>query len=84
MFVKQKGEPYWSISIHDTSTYEETKRFISALLDNLRTKSNRIHDILDRKHNDWYSIYLRDQTEVNKIFEERNMANSLEYDGSIG
>ena len=61
----------WSISQHDSTTFEETKRIIAALLDNIRTKSNRAPYVLEEKHKDWYSIYLRDQDKIKAIFEER-------------
>jgi hypothetical protein len=61
----------WSIRKHDKETYEETKRFIAAVLDNIRTKSSRSPYLLDGKHKDWFSIYIRDQNELKVIFEKR-------------
>lgn len=58
----------WSICPHDPKTFEETNRFISAVLDNVRTKSNRAPYKLDENHRDWLSIYLRDQNEIRNRF----------------
>ena len=41
---------------------EETKAFIAVLLDNVRTHSQRKYLHLLKRHNDWLSIYTRDQT----------------------
>jgi len=41
---------------------EETKAFIAVLLDNLRTHSQIKYLHLLKRHNDWLSIYTRDQT----------------------
>ncbi len=40
---------------------EETKAFIAPLLDNIRTISERRHSHIIERHNDWFSIYIRDQ-----------------------
>jgi hypothetical protein len=58
----------WSICHHDPTTFEESKRFIAALLDNIRTKSNRPPYKFDEKHKDWLSIYLRDQDGIKNHF----------------
>lgn len=52
---------------------EETKAFVAVLLDNIRTYSQRWYLWLmnAREHNDWLSIYTRDQGGVKKIFEQR-------------
>ena len=67
----------WSICEHDPQTFEETKRFIAAILDNVRTKSNRPPYKLDENHKDWLSIYLRDQEEIRKHFNKINEELSL-------
>jgi hypothetical protein len=64
-WLRTKG---WSICQHDPQTYEETKRFIAAILDNIRTKSNRPPYRLDENHKDWLSIYLRDQDGIKDHF----------------
>ena len=61
----------WTICNHNPDTYEETKRFIAVLLDNIRTKASRAPYLLDGKHRDWFSIYLRDQGGLKPIFEQK-------------
>lgn len=62
------GLNHWRISKHDKETFEETKRFIASYLDNIRTKSTREPYLLDGKHRDWLSIYLRDQDPIKDHF----------------
>jgi len=51
---------------------EETKAFIGVLLDNIRTFSQKRYLSLSLvKHKDWLGIYIRDQTTIRKIFEEK-------------
>lgn len=58
----------WSLAKADNVTYNETKRFISVLLDNIRTYSEkRINLLLGDKHKDWLSIYTREQ----ELFQNR-------------
>lgn len=40
----------------------ETKAFIAPLLDNIRTISQKRYSHITGRHNDWFSIYTRDQT----------------------
>ena len=67
-WLRTKG---WSICRHNPETYEETKRFIAAILDNIRTKSNRLPYKLDENHKDWLSIYLRDQEGIRNHFNQK-------------
>lgn len=61
--LKDRG---WSRSTNNTN-FEETKRFISIFLDNLRTRSElRLQYMSQFTHKDWLSIYIRDQ----KLLEE--------------
>ena len=56
----------WSMS-SQKGNFEETKRFIAAFLDNLRTRSeNRLQHMSQFAHKDWIGIYIRDQ----KLFDE--------------
>lgn len=64
-WLRTKG---WSICKHNPITFEETKRFVAAILDNVRTKSNRLPYKLDENHKDWLSIYLRDQDGIKRHF----------------
>lgn len=49
---------------------EETKAFMSILLDNIRTRSQQRYLHLT-EHIDWLGIYTRDQSGMKEIFEER-------------
>lgn len=62
--------PEGSLKLVDKNN-EETKAFITVLLDNIRTLSQRRYLSLVR-HTDWLSIYLRDQSGIRRIFEQRN------------
>lgn len=45
---------------HGDDDFEETKRFVAALLDNVRTKAERRYQmLLTAKHRDWLSVYTR-------------------------
>lgn len=51
---------------------EETKAFLAILLDNLRTRAQRRYlSLVNDRHIDWLSVYVRDQVGIKKIFEER-------------
>ena len=56
MNVTPKG---WRIALHDDN-YEEVKRFIAVLIDNIRRKSAKRMEYLN-KHRDWLSNYIRDK-----------------------
>ncbi|HEX3037325.1 MAG TPA: DUF6602 domain-containing protein [Thermodesulfobacteriota bacterium] len=56
--VAQRG---WVFHDRDEKTHEETKAFISVLLDNIRTQSVRRVKAFERAHRDWLSIYIRHQ-----------------------
>lgn len=60
----------WRLERAEPETHEEVKRFIAILLDNIRTHSEVRYRKLARKHNDWLSIYLRDQDEIREYFEK--------------
>lgn len=57
MNVTSKG---WRVALHDDN-YEEVKRFMAVLIDNIRTKSAKKLEILN-KHRDWISNYIRDKS----------------------
>lgn len=59
----------WCVSNHD-ETYEETKRFIAVLLDNIRTISTKTSYYLDSFHKDWLGIYIRDQETIRDYFKK--------------
>ncbi len=61
----------WGLKGAETETHEEVKRFVAILLDNIRTRSEVRYRKLARKHNDWLSIYLRDQDEIREYFEKK-------------
>lgn len=65
------GENGWSKQDADPLTNEETKRFISVLLDNVRTRSEVRLKVMSEAHKDWLGIYTRDQVGIAKIFTER-------------
>ena len=67
-WIRTKG---WSFREYEPETFEETKRFIAVILDNIRTKSNRPPYIIDDKHKDWLSIYIRDQEEIRDFFRKK-------------
>ncbi|MCA8996511.1 MAG: hypothetical protein KDA80_05995 [Planctomycetaceae bacterium] len=48
----------WQVQKGDQD-FEETKRFMAALLDNVRTKAERRYSMLTKKHRDWLSVYTR-------------------------
>lgn len=53
----------WSCKMKDNYR-NETKRFISILLDNIHTKAAKKYELVSRQHNDWLSKYLRDQNSI--------------------
>lgn len=54
-----RTESGWNFQVHDSETYEETKRFFAVVLDNIRTLSQkRMEDL--REHKDWLGSYIRD------------------------
>lgn len=61
----------WKIQTHDSVTFEETKRFLSVLIDNIRTMSNKDPYQLSDVHEDWLSIYLRDQPGIKAHFNKK-------------
>jgi hypothetical protein len=63
--------PNWRVSAHVPITYEETKRFLAVLIDNIRTLSNKDPYRLSDVHEDWLSIYLRDQEIVREQFRRK-------------
>jgi len=52
-----------------TENYEEVKRFLFSLLDNIRTKANEKNFCYTDQHRDWFSLYARDQIEVKRFLE---------------
>ncbi|MBN2441126.1 MAG: hypothetical protein JXJ04_07260 [Spirochaetales bacterium] len=65
--------PTWSFQQADNETHEETKKFIALLLDNIRTRSEEMyHKLMDNKHRDFFSIYLRDQKTIRDYFEKKS------------
>ncbi len=62
----------WRFTPHDHDTFEETKRFIAIMLDNIRTRSTKFPYRLEDKHKDWLSIYTRDQEKIRKYFERNS------------
>ncbi|MBN1618881.1 MAG: hypothetical protein JXQ26_07105 [Tissierellales bacterium] len=63
-----KVESEWKYSFA-TETYEEVKRFLFSLLDNIRTKAVEKDTYYSLQHRDWYSLYARDQLEVRQFLE---------------
>jgi hypothetical protein len=61
----------WKFSPCNAVTFEETKRFISVILDNIRTKSTKEPYLLIGKHKDWLSVYLRDQDHITEYLEKK-------------
>jgi len=56
------GTKGWFRTAHDSETYEEVKRFIALLLDNVRTKAQeRIGYLAGEDHRDWFSTYIRER-----------------------
>ena len=47
--------------------YQQTKAFFSILLDNIRTPAHKRYFSVIGRHNDWFSLYLRDQN-LSKFF----------------
>jgi len=50
---------------------EETKAFFAVLLDNIRTLSRNRY-LARRKHDDWLSVYTRDQPGIEKLFKRKS------------
>jgi len=50
----------WTLKMGDDE-YEETKRYIAVILDNIRTKSIERNLFLNAIHRDWLSEYIRNQ-----------------------
>ena len=57
-------------AIHLRSEYlENTKAYVAILLDNIRSHAQqRYLRLLQRPHKDWFSIYLRDQETLERLF----------------
>ena len=56
------GRKGWSIQFHKSEAYEETKRFIALLLDNVRTRAQeRVRYLAGEEHRDWFSAYIREE-----------------------
>ena len=56
------GKNGWSMQLHTPETYEEAKRFIALLLDNVRTKAHeRVRYLAGEDHRDWFSAYIREK-----------------------
>ncbi|MHA1252502.1 MAG: DUF6602 domain-containing protein [Candidatus Helarchaeota archaeon] len=62
-WIKMKNTG-WTAHLVD-KTNHETKRFITVLLDNIRTLAERRLKILSERHNDWLGIYIREQNLFN-------------------
>ena len=60
----------WCVCNHD-EFFEETKRFIAILLDNIRTLSTNPPYNFDRFHKDWLGIYIRDQPAIKEYFKNK-------------
>jgi len=55
------GTKGWTIGTDDSGRYNETKRFLALLLDNIRTHAEmRYSYFISGKHLDWFSRYIRD------------------------
>ena len=65
---REKGKNH--IKMRDKNN-EETKSFFGILLDNIVTRSKQRDLVISRglKHRDYFSIYLRDQSGIRKIFD---------------
>ena len=54
------GNKGWTIGTSESDVYDETKRFIALLLDNIRTQSQTRHKyFVENNHWDWLSMYTR-------------------------
>lgn len=58
LFDQQTNKPYWSFGSAD-SDFNEIRRFIAILVDNLRRTSTQNWLWSSKKHNDWLGQYIR-------------------------
>jgi hypothetical protein len=55
------GKKGWTIGTDESGRYNETKRFLALLLDNIRTRAEmRYAYFISGRHLDWFSKYIRD------------------------